>query len=151
MKWSGSRSVVSLCDPMDYRVHGILQPRILEWAAVPFSRGSSWPRSQTGVSCIAGGFFTPTDLSGKPHTCQEPGTRIRVFFRKNGASMVQWNRAAAERTDSEGKTQNNVSKNVSTGQKGILLWKQRLTARLGAEKPIHLFVQDVSTWANFLL
>ena len=33
-------------------------PRILEWVAYPFSRGSSWPRNLTGVSCIAGGFFT---------------------------------------------------------------------------------------------
>ena len=33
-------------------------PRILEWVAYPFSRGSSRPRNQTGVSCIAGGFFT---------------------------------------------------------------------------------------------
>ena len=33
-------------------------PRILEWGAVPFSRGSSWPRNWTRVSCIAGGFFT---------------------------------------------------------------------------------------------
>ena len=33
-------------------------PRILEWVAYPFSRGSSQPRSWTGVSCIAGGFFT---------------------------------------------------------------------------------------------
>ena len=33
-------------------------PRILEWVAYPFSRGSSWPRNWTGVSCIAGGFFT---------------------------------------------------------------------------------------------
>ena len=32
--------------------------RILEWVAYPFSRGSSRPRNQTGVSCIAGGFFT---------------------------------------------------------------------------------------------
>ena len=32
--------------------------RILEWVAYPFSRGSSWPRRQTGVSCIAGGFST---------------------------------------------------------------------------------------------
>ena len=39
-------------------VHGILQARILEWVAVPFSRASSRPRSRTGVSCIAGGFFT---------------------------------------------------------------------------------------------
>ena len=32
-------------------------PRILEWAAYPFSRGSSWPRTRTGVSCMVGGFF----------------------------------------------------------------------------------------------
>ena len=97
-------SCVSLCDPMDCSllgssVHGILQARILEWVAVPFSRGSSqhfggsnpghqhcrqilyhlshqgsprimewvaYPfsrgssllRNRTGVSCIAGGFFT---------------------------------------------------------------------------------------------
>jgi len=43
---------------MDYRVHGILQARILEWAAISFSRGSSQSRDQTQVSCIAGGFFT---------------------------------------------------------------------------------------------
>ena len=39
-------------------VHGILQARILEWVAFPFSRGSSQPRDQTQVSRIAGGFFT---------------------------------------------------------------------------------------------
>ena len=33
-------------------------PRILEWVAYSFSRGSSWPRNWTGASCIAGGFFT---------------------------------------------------------------------------------------------
>ena len=38
--------------------HGILQARILEWLAFPFSRGSSQPRDQTQVSQIAGGFFT---------------------------------------------------------------------------------------------
>ena len=32
---------MTLCDPMDYSVHGILQARILEWVAFPFSRGSS--------------------------------------------------------------------------------------------------------------
>ena len=52
-------SVMStLCDPMDYTVHGILQARILEWVAFPFSRGSSQPRDRTGVYCIADGFFT---------------------------------------------------------------------------------------------
>ena len=47
-----------LCDHMGYMVHGILQARILEWVAFPFSRGSSQPRDQTQDSCIAGGFFT---------------------------------------------------------------------------------------------
>ena len=40
-----------------YTVHGILQARILEWEAIPFSRESSQPRDQTQVSCIAGRFF----------------------------------------------------------------------------------------------
>ena len=43
---------------MDYTVYGIFQARILEWVAIPFSRGSSQPRNQTQVSDIAGGFFT---------------------------------------------------------------------------------------------
>ena len=49
---------LTLCDPMDYTVHGILQARILEWVVVRFSRLSSQPRNQTQVSHTAGGFFT---------------------------------------------------------------------------------------------
>ena len=52
-----TQSCPTLCDPMDYTVQGILQARILEWVAFPFSRGSSQPRDQTQVSHIAGGFF----------------------------------------------------------------------------------------------
>ena len=51
-------SYPTLCDPMDYTVHGILQASILEWVAYPFSRGSSRPRNWARVSCIAGRFFT---------------------------------------------------------------------------------------------
>ena len=40
------------CSPPGSSVHGILQARILEWEAIPFSRGSSQPRDQTSVSCI---------------------------------------------------------------------------------------------------
>ena len=43
---------------MDYMFHGILQARILEWVAIPFSSGSSQSRDRTQVSHIAGGFFT---------------------------------------------------------------------------------------------
>ena len=52
------QSCVTLCDPMEYTARGILQARILQWVAVPFSRGSSQPRNRTQVSHIAGGFFT---------------------------------------------------------------------------------------------
>jgi len=53
-KW---KSCLTLCNPVDYTVHGILQARILEWVAYPFSSGSSWPRNQTRVSHTAGKFF----------------------------------------------------------------------------------------------
>ena len=97
MKVKVAQLCLTLCNPKDYTVHGILQatildgshsllqgifptqgsnlgllhrrwilyqlshkggPKILEWVAYPFSRGSSQPRNQTGVSCIAGRFFT---------------------------------------------------------------------------------------------
>ena len=48
-------------------VHGILQARTLEWVTIPFSRGSSWLRDQTWVSCIADRFFT-TVPPGKPRS-----------------------------------------------------------------------------------
>ena len=47
-----AQSFLTLCDPMDYTVHGILQARILEWVAFPFSRGPSQPRDGPKVqSC----------------------------------------------------------------------------------------------------
>ena len=46
------------CDPMDYTVHGILQARIVEWVAFPFTGGSSQPRDRTQVFHTTGGFFT---------------------------------------------------------------------------------------------
>ena len=64
------QSYLILCDPMDYSppgssVHGILQERVMQWVAIPFSRGSPQPRDGTWVSCIAGRFFTAEPL-GKP-------------------------------------------------------------------------------------
>ena len=57
-----TQSCLILCNPMDCSppgssVHGILQARILEWAAISSSRGSSQPRDRTQVACMAGGFF----------------------------------------------------------------------------------------------
>ena len=58
-----TQSCPTLCDHMDgslpdSSVHGIFQARVLEWVAIPFSRGSSRPRDQTQVSGTAGRRFT---------------------------------------------------------------------------------------------
>ena len=60
------------CSPASSSAHGILPSRTLEWVAIPFSRGSFWPRDRTPiscVSCIASGFFTAEPL-GKPSVAQ---------------------------------------------------------------------------------
>ena len=58
MKVKVAQSCPTVCDPMDYTAHGILQATILEWVAFPFSRRSFQPRDRTQVSLIAGSFFT---------------------------------------------------------------------------------------------
>ena len=57
------QSCPTLCDPMDCRppdssANGILQARIMEWVAIPFSKGSSWPKDWTLDLCITGRLFT---------------------------------------------------------------------------------------------
>ena len=53
-----TQSCPTLCNPVDYTGHGILQARTLQWVAILFSRGSSQPRDWTQDSCTADGFFT---------------------------------------------------------------------------------------------
>ena len=69
-----AQSCQTLCEPMNCSppassVHGIFQARILEWVAISFCRGSSWPRDQTCMSCIScmGGSL-PLAPPGKPPT-----------------------------------------------------------------------------------
>ena len=54
---------------MDYRVHGILQARLLKWVAFPFTTGSSQPKDQTQVSYIAGGFITSLAIREAQEYC----------------------------------------------------------------------------------
>ena len=61
-----TQSCPTLCHPMDYTVHWILQARILEWVAIPFSRGSSQPRDQTQVSALQVDSLT-AEPQGKPN------------------------------------------------------------------------------------
>ena len=75
IKALATQSCLTLCNPMDWGLpdssaQGILQARILEWAAIPFSRGSSQPRDWTQAFCTAGRFF-PLSHQGSP---------VSVFF-----------------------------------------------------------------------
>ena len=58
LKVKVAQSCLTVGDSMDFTVHGILQARILEWLAFPYSRGSSHPRDEAHASHIEGGFFT---------------------------------------------------------------------------------------------
>ena len=66
-KWkvNFAQSCLTLCDPMNYPVHGILHPRILEWVALPFSRASSQPRDRMQVSALQVDSL-PAEPPGKP-------------------------------------------------------------------------------------
>ena len=59
------RSCPTLCDPMDYTVHGILQARILEWVPFPFSRGSSQPGIKPKSPTLRADSL-PAESQGKP-------------------------------------------------------------------------------------
>ena len=78
-----TQSCLTLCDPTDCNppgssVHGIFQARILEWVAISFSRGSSWPRDRTWVSHIAGDSL-PTEPPGKEDDkITEKSNRVRA-------------------------------------------------------------------------
>jgi len=75
MKAKVTQPCLTLCNPMDYTVHGILQGRILEWVAFPFSRGSSQPRDRTQGS-----------NPGLPH-CRQ------ILFQlshKGGPRILEW-------------------------------------------------------------
>ena len=66
--------VLLFCEPMDYSlpgfsVHGIAQARILEWVAIFLSRGSSWRRNWTHISCMTGEFFAMNHLGSSFTIC----------------------------------------------------------------------------------
>ena len=78
---SVAQSCPTLCDPMDCTVHGILQARILEWVAIPFSRGSSYRGIELGSPGMQVDSL-PADLPGKPITMWTLGKLFNVTRRK---------------------------------------------------------------------
>ena len=94
-----TQSGLTLCNPMDCSppdssVHGTLQAKLLEWVAIPFSRGTSWPRDQTCVSCVAGRFLTISKGGYKMPPLDLPlshplSLRLRGFLGFPGDSVVK--------------------------------------------------------------
>ena len=87
-----AQSCPTLCDPMSCSlpgssVHGILQARILEWVAFPFSRGSSQAKDWTQVSWIAGRSFTVWATREAPHLINEE--RILKFHHRHSTTFNQ--------------------------------------------------------------
>ena len=76
-----THSCPALCDPVDYTVHGILQARILEWVASPFSRESSQPRDWTQVSHM--------QVSSLPAEPQGQARNIGTYPFSSGSSQLR--------------------------------------------------------------
>ena len=83
MKLKVAQSCPTLCNPMDCTVLGILQPRILEWVAVPFSRGSSQPRDWTQVSTLQADSL-PAEPPGTPIPTWMPFFSFSCLIAQNG-------------------------------------------------------------------
>ena len=83
-----AQSCSTLCDPMDYTVCRILQAKILEWVAFPFSRGSSQPRDQTQGSLALQVASLPAERHGKPKN-NGVGTDLPDLGIKPGSPALQ--------------------------------------------------------------
>ena len=100
-----AQSCLTLCIPVDcslpgFSVNGISQARILEWVAISSSRGSSWPRDWTWLSCITSRFFivwairaSQVVLVVKNPPVNAGGMRESLNGRKLGPWKTRWNRA----------------------------------------------------------
>ena len=89
LKWSEiAQSCPTFCNPVDCRppgssVHGISQARTLEWVAISFSRGSSWPRDWTQASCIGRWIFTTEHQRSPTLTCSwASSSNTNLFYSK---------------------------------------------------------------------
>ena len=89
-----------LCDPIDYSlpgssVHGILQARILEWVAISFSMGSSWPKDQTYISCIGKWILYHWATGGSRYMLQDD-----FYFQKINLYFPWWSESLSAMSDS---------------------------------------------------
>ena len=101
------------CSPPSSPVHGIIQARILEWVAIPFSRGSSQPRDRTQVSCTAGRFFTVWATRETPIVSKDESIKDSFLW-----DSFLWISLCLFRT-SEGKYPTETISMNSRGKKGL--------------------------------
>ena len=88
-----AQSCLTLCSPIDFSqpgssVHGILRARILEWVAIPFSRGSSWPRDQTQSPALQA-------VSLPPEPWSLWGRALPGLFQLLVTARIRWPMAAS--------------------------------------------------------
>ena len=112
-------------------VHGILQARIQEWVAIFFSRGSSPPRNQTHVSCIAGRGFADEAMKWSevvqscptlcdPMDCSLPGSSIHGIFQTR---VLEWVAISFSRGSSQPRDWTQVSYIVG---RRFIVWATRV-------------------------
>ena len=98
MKMLVAQSCPTLYNPMEHNppgssVHGILQAEVLRWVAMPFSRGSSWSKDRTQVSCTEGGFFTTwatREAKRAPRDVKYPKVEHYLLPGFRGKRRVAW-------------------------------------------------------------
>ena len=129
----------TLCDPtgcstLGFSVHGILQARILEWVAMPFSRGSSWPRHRTQISCMVGGLSTVQAAYSEvaqscpalcdPMDCSLPGSPVHEIFQ---AIVLERIAISFSRGSSQPRDRTRVSCIIDSG---FTVWATREVGKL---------------------
>ena len=111
-------------------VHGIFQARVLEWVAISFSRGSSWPRDWTQVSHIAGRHFTIWATPGQIKGIAIHIVRIRLY-----QEVSQYFRAGTVNTGSDG---------VGSYQRAMMGGEPKIFLPKEASSPI---LSEKSSWS----
>ena len=144
------------CDPMDCSlpgssVHGILQARIPEWVAISFSRGSSQPRNQTRVSCIAGRFFTNWAMREAHVIYKNPPHAKSWLIGKDSDAGRDWGQEEKGTTEDEmagwhhwldGRESVNSGSWWWTGRPGVLRF-------MGSQRVRHDWVTDL-IWSDLI-
>ena len=126
------------CSPPGSSVHGILQARILEWVAIPFSRGSSQPRNRTQVSHTAGRFF----IVWATREVQESGMGSPAYPFSRGSSrprswtgvsffaskfFISWATHGAEGRRPEGRVPSAMARTVGCYLSALRRWGEQLS------------------------